>query len=277
MTDPFGLLAAAPAPNEPGGDPWLTARLAALRGIIAGERALYRKAMDMFTKFTEFVKPKVVQGKHIDPAGVFAGVPLWRKLTGAFVHEGVAPILRESYNRGRRQANAPDIDVESFHALPYTLRYLDEVQNKLVRVPDELFNELRTVLKDGTKEGVPIPDLAEFIEKELLNGNAEVWKNRGVVVARTEVIGANNGGQFQAFQDLGKDIGDVYVKRWLATHDHRTRATHRVADGQTVPIAAPFTVGGFPAMFPGEKTLPPQESIQCRCSVLYLKEGEEVA
>lgn len=61
-----------------------------------------------------------------------------------------------------------------------------------------------------------------------------------------------------------------------STEDHRTRTTHRAADGQRVALASPFIVGGAELMFPGDPSGPPQETIQCRCSLLLVEQGESV-
>lgn len=54
-------------------------------------------------------------------------------------------------------------------------------------------------------------------------------------------------------------------KRWLATLDKRTRATHILANGQTVNVDEPFSVGNESAMYPRDPDLSAEESIQCRC------------
>lgn len=58
-------------------------------------------------------------------------------------------------------------------------------------------------------------------------------------------------------------------KKWHTIMDGKERATHAVANGQTVPIDEPFTVGGYLMMFPRDTTYgaPPQEIINCRCSI----------
>jgi len=57
-------------------------------------------------------------------------------------------------------------------------------------------------------------------------------------------------------------------KRWVAHHDHRTRTTHRIANGQTVPLDSEFIVGGFPLMYPGDPTAPMEETASCRCVMI---------
>jgi len=49
---------------------------------------------------------------------------------------------------------------------------------------------------------------------------------------------------------------------------------HVKADGQTVPWGQPFDVGGFAMMYPHDPEGPPQEVINCRCTMLLEVEGE---
>jgi hypothetical protein len=93
-------------------------------------------------------------------------------------------------------------------------------------------------------------------------------------VARTEVMGAYNGGAFAGAQAWQEASGTAQVKIWLATDDARTRHTHHVADGQEQPLAEPFSVGGVALAFPGDPSGPGEEVIQCRCTLLFEDAGE---
>lgn len=88
-------------------------------------------------------------------------------------------------------------------------------------------------------------------------------------------IGALNAGRHDAFAAAAEEEPDLELERlWLATDDSRTRTTHRTSDGQRTPIGQPFTVGGFELRFPGDPSGPPQEVIQCRCTMLLVEQGE---
>ena len=56
-------------------------------------------------------------------------------------------------------------------------------------------------------------------------------------------------------------------KRWLSMHDGAVRDTHRVADGQIVPIGETFDVGGYDLRFPGDPVGPAENWINCRCVI----------
>lgn len=96
------------------------------------------------------------------------------------------------------------------------------------------------------------------------------WRWKARRIARTEAHGAVEAGSYAAALQNESDSGESWHKRWLATDDARTRVTHRVADGQTVPLREKFRVGGFMLDRPGDPlVIAPQETINCRCTALY--------
>ncbi len=78
--------------------------------------------------------------------------------------------------------------------------------------------------------------------------------------------------------ERARDTGtlDTAEKVWVSTIDKRTRPTHRMADKQRVGIFEPFIVGGFPLRFPGDPSGPPQETINCRCSLIDVVAGQDI-
>lgn len=57
----------------------------------------------------------------------------------------------------------------------------------------------------------------------------------------------------------------VPSKRWVTRRDHKVRHEHSAADGQTVPASEPFNVGGYPMMYPGDRSAPARLTVNCRC------------
>lgn len=83
------------------------------------------------------------------------------------------------------------------------------------------------------------------------------------LIARTELVSVGNGAAMVSAKAAGVP-GDMKV--WLATPDTRTRPTHADADGQSVPLDQPFTVGGEDAEYPGDPGLSLDGRGNCRCS-----------
>lgn len=98
------------------------------------------------------------------------------------------------------------------------------------------------------------------------------WKARRI--ARTEAHGAVEAGQYASAQERATADGIAMYARWLATDDTRTRTSHRVADGQVVPLGGKFRVGGWLLSRPGDPTAPPSLTINCRCAALYYDSDE---
>lgn len=97
------------------------------------------------------------------------------------------------------------------------------------------------------------------------------WRWKARRIARTESHGAVQAGQLAAALQAQEETGETWYKRWLSTEDVRTRASHRVADGQMVPLTGQFRVGGFLLRHPGDPlVIAPHETINCRCSCTFL-------
>ena len=62
--------------------------------------------------------------------------------------------------------------------------------------------------------------------------------------------------------------GIPHVKKWDATIDGKTRPDHADANGQVVPLSEAFMVGGEQLMFPGDPSGSPQQTINCRCTMI---------
>ena len=92
-------------------------------------------------------------------------------------------------------------------------------------------------------------------------------RTSAVRAARTAVTEAENAGRQAAADELEKK-GVIMGKRWVATHDSRTRDEHLEADGQIVENNKPFVVGGEELMFPGDKSLGASgwNLYNCRCT-----------
>jgi len=120
------------------------------------------------------------------------------------------------------------------------------------------YEALQKSLIEGIKAGEDIPTLAKRVEDVM----GERIRSTPTTIARTEVIGAYNGGTLAGW----KQSGVVTKKRWLAALDDRTRDTHVEAHDQVVGIDEDFSVGGFSGPCPGSMG-DPGEDCNCRCTM----------
>lgn len=123
-------------------------------------------------------------------------------------------------------------------------------------------------ITSGILRGSSIDELA----KALMEKIPGMGQSSAVRAARTAATGAQNGGRlagYAAASALGIDVR----KRWVATKDAITRASHGVMDGEVKPWDKPFSNG---LMYPGDPSGPGEEVYNCRCTMRTVeKEGIE--
>jgi hypothetical protein len=254
-----------------GRDPWLPERLVAALDAAVAERSIYEAVWDALSSWLVATARRVLRWPVPEPEAIFAQAPAWERAVDTIIETAIVPVMSWAYEgifgEGYEWRDRPNV-----------ISYLAGVKNRMVRTPDEVFDLVAGQIAAGVTLGEGIPELAERVDEVLSTTKTERWPNRAVVIARTETLGALNGSRTDAFQAFAEeDEGDAeYERMWLATIDHRTRKTHREADGQRTALTEPFMVGGFPLMSPLDPAGPPQETIQCRCTTLLLEKGESI-
>ena len=127
---------------------------------------------------------------------------------------------------------------------------------------------LRQLLKDSViPEGWGIEKTARYFQKEFeqMYGKYDLWRARRI--AQTEVLTASN----RASQ-MGAIGAGANTKIWQVQPGRPKNERHTTYPGlheQERPMDEPFDVGGFPAMFPGDPSLPPGECINCHCAQIF--------
>lgn len=252
-----------------GFDPWLPQRLRAQAQVAAAEREMYDGFWAILSAFLVAVARAVLRGSTPDPTGVFDAMPAWTRSVADFTDTTVTSVM------GRAYALIFGEGVQ-FDARPAVATHLAEVNNRLVGVADEVFDQVASTVARGSAEGWSIPETSAAIE-QVLSPTNPMWRNRATVVARTETISALNAGRTDSFAAIADALpADEFQQQWLATLDTRVRPTHRRADGQRIAVGGRFQVGQASLRFPGDPTGPPGEVIQCRCTTILVESGREV-
>ena len=126
--------------------------------------------------------------------------------------------------------------------------------DKMTREHRARINEINRILDD--------PDADPADRAELLAQKAQLWRDHDESlqdwewmarrIARTEVQGAVEAGQYEAARASESQLGITLWKRWISTPDTRTRHSHWLADGQAVRLAERFTVGTAQLLYPAD-------------------------
>jgi len=108
-------------------------------------------------------------------------------------------------------------------------------------------------------------------------------------IVRTETIRAYSQAEAATTEKLAQThVADQVIKVWRTAGDTRVREEHALIDGQERELDELFNVGqgatastppggtGFPANGPADPSLPPELSIQCRCTVEYVPRSRAV-
>lgn len=174
-----------------------------------------------------------------------------------------------------------EFDVRNLRAEAWYNEYLLKFAQPIIQTSSD---GISTLLQQAMKEGWSIPQMQKrltqmFAQWQTGATTPAEWEwyeqrmppYRTEMIARTETIRASNAGSFGIMGDFG-----ATHKEWLATPDDRTRETHteawaKYSEGGTIgpiPMDEPFVVGGEKLMYPGDPSGAPDETIQCRCTVL---------
>lgn len=202
--------------------------------------SLSAAAVDLITRlWNEYVDAKLIPALTVSMSD--AGEEVARSLTSVL---GDLPFLNEPLD---------------------TQVYLAQAKNRLVGIGNELWFNARTAIAEGLDAGEDIPTIAGRVRDA-----AKVTEPRARVIARTESHGARNTVNAASVRRVATAFSgsSAFARRWQAAEDERTRPTHVVADGQTVGLNEPFTVGGASLDFPGDPAGPPGEVINCRCTTI---------
>lgn len=148
-------------------------------------------------------------------------------------------------------------DVGLFRTNPQiedSLRYntFQASDTTLARVTQNITNNLA----DSYHEGLGIRDAGRRITKEF--AGLKGWESRRI--ARTEINSAQNEGAFSAYDELG-----VEYQMWWTGQDERVRDSHRPLHGHIVAVGNTFSNG---LLYPGDKSGPIKEWINCRCTTI---------
>jgi Phage Mu protein F like protein len=251
------------------GDPNEGARMRAHAFLRAGEERIRRSWFRSLTRWLDRVRPQVVSGGELRPQNVGQNAAFWGQLMDSEVVPESASLYRRVRNR-IVQRDEPVTDPES-------AAFLNDVGNRLKRIPDEVYALIVREIETGIALGESNQVMARRVSTVLTATGSERWPSRAIVVARTGSLAAVNAGAYTgAIRDAELRGDPAPFKVWLATSDQRTRPTHRAADGQRTLLTEPFRVGGAQLRFPGDPRGPAQEVIQCRCTLLPVTLGETI-
>lgn len=126
-----------------------------------------------------------------------------------------------------------------------------------------------STVREAIRTGDPLTEAQ--IDLMVERYHARFIDMRAETIARTETIRTLSQARHEATRQMIAQTGldpDLVTRVWRATHDKRTRDTHRGLDGQEVGLNEPFiSPSGAELLYPGDPRAPAAEVISCRCTV----------
>lgn len=240
------------------------------RHLDEAEAAIALAARRAFAAWLPAVLAAVIHDGIIDPAAADQTREKWNEQVEQIVAAALAVFLiRFGAERG--------VGVRG----PET--FLGQVRSRLQRVRAQVFKKIDQVYRDGRASNHGPAEIRYSIIDAL---DSREWDAKALEIGRTEGITAWNTGAQLAWMSVpppgeppapGNPAVDGRNKLWMSLRDSAVRHTHAEADGQVVPLASKFTVGGFEADYPGDPELPAHEACGCRCVVMLVTDSPFIA
>lgn len=134
---------------------------------------------------------------------------------------------------------------------------------KLNKAKDVKWNtkKINSEVLQGVLQGESVPKIAKRLQKvQDMNTNASIR------TARTMITSAENKGRLDSYK-RAQENGVILKKKWISTHDKRTRDWHAELDGQLADVDELFENSiGF-IMCPGDPSADGANVYNCRCTM----------
>jgi len=118
-------------------------------------------------------------------------------------------------------------------------------------------------------EGLSIEQSSKLLQKAFRESYIKTTMARARVITQTEVLTASNKGSHTGAKEAGA-TQKIWQTSGIASPDGNNRhVSYPGLHGQVRAIDEQYDVGGYPADYPGDPTLPAGEVVYCKCAEIY--------
>lgn len=159
--------------------------------------------------------------------------------------------------------------------LPLLLTIVYSVESELIDweyLRLRMISEFGNVAKKYARDDEFIRDFVEKASNDFIDVTRRHIGDGGRWLSDDRALedSANYSNMTIGYEELQEAIESGKTKKmWVSQKDGRVRHTHRVADGQTVPIKGYFKVGNSLLAYPTDPEGEPEEVVNCRCHLSY--------
>jgi len=175
-----------------------------------------------------------------------------------FQYKRIANIFR-NYFLGR-EVNVKDINTD--FEVELDLFIANNVGTLVSGINETTRKRILQAIANGYDEGLSVQETSNLLRNTIV----AFGLSRALTIARTEVHRTASFANEMVANNMNLS---GTIKEWVSVNDARTRLTHSIADGQRVNLENDFEVGGDLLKYPADPRGSPQETINCRCVVVY--------
>lgn len=220
--------------------------------------------------FRELVKDIVSKLDNLKTRGLVEELNLidiekWVKRLTELLGEEYEEFLVDAFQKALQKVGGSNV-VFSYDN-PLIAEVINQVNAHIRDIVETTINQLNKKLAreieiyDGSQETLnKIIDLInEYLESTAYQ--------RAKTIAITIVTAGLNASTLYALEEVG-----VNTKVWISQRDSKVRETHRLLDGQKIPVSSSFKImsrkGEVLLRFPGDPQAPAEETVNCRCYII---------
>jgi SPP1 gp7 family putative phage head morphogenesis protein len=225
----------------------------------------------------QFLDGYLAGAESITAAGDFSDfdniVPRWQQA----VERRVRPVVERLYLSGGVSAavTAPGFGTAPLNVASAWVAIINQsaVQYATGRLPilNDIGYEIRRNISGKVADAVRSGRATERVAADIRK-LANTSDYRALTIARTEINGAYNNGNYEGLDAMGDEYRPV-EKVWSAALDPDTRPTHLGMNGTIVAWNEPFRFPNGTLMHPHDQSGPMEEWVNCRCALLELYPG----
>lgn len=220
--------------------------------------AINAQVEPVISKLKDLPAEAVLADIYIDPE------PIRKSMTDLYADIGLP--FSWSYRRALFAEKSLIEEWERFFNTFILPAIIDKTAQRITRITTTTASLVRDAIQRGIEHGLGIDKIADFVREEMQN----ITDYRARMIAQTETISASNRAAFEG----ANSAGIKYRKFWSNSGLEGVRESHIFAqewsygrDG--VEPSEPFDMGnGTFMMHPGDPDGPPEEVINCRCTLI---------
>ena len=184
---------------------------------------------------------------------------IWSKTGGRFASDMTGRL------RNMKSTESPDLRLweEAFRA--YMFERSRKIAGKILDTEATLINAIiDELVAEATLEGQSIQVISGAIKTRFEDRLVKIQNYEAERIARTEVIGASNKGSYDGVKSTGLDV----KKGWSTSGLSGIRPSHLLYESfGWLDMDKEFAPG---LQHPGDPNADPGETINCRCTILYM-------